>query len=294
MLIKKLEQKQLIHPPNWLSTNTHYLTIMGSQAYGCNSPDSDFDIYGFCIPNKEMLFPHLAGEILDFGTQKKRFHQWTEAHIVDKEELKEYDFSVYSIVRFFQLCLENNPNMLDALFTPQNCVIHSTHVGNIVRDNRHAFLHKGCYHKFRGYAFSQIKKMKDKNPEPGSKRAKYIEEYGYDMKYGLHLVRLLGEVEQILTLHDLDLQRDKEVYKSIKRGEWKEQDIYDYFDSKEKTLEVVYNESKLPWGPDEPKIKQLLLDCLESHYGSLDKAIVVEGKELTVLRKIQELCEQVL
>jgi uncharacterized protein len=294
MLIQELEKKKLIHPPNWLSTNTHYLTIMGSQAYGCNSPDSDFDIYGFCIPSKQTLFPHLAGEILDFGTQKKRFHQWSESHIIDKEELKEYDFSVYSIVRFFQLCLENNPNMLDALFTPQNCVIHSTHVGNIVRDNRHAFLHKGCYHKFRGYAFSQIKKMKDKNPEPGSKRAKYIEEYGYDMKYGLHLVRLLGEVEQILTLHDLDLQRDKEVYKSIKRGEWKEQDIYDYFDSKEKTLEAVYNESKLPWGPDEETIKQLLLDCLESHYGSLDKAIVVEGKELTVLRKIQELCEQIL
>ena len=53
-------------------------------------------------------------------------------------------------MRFFQLVMENNPNMIDALFTPPNCVIHATRAGELVRENRRMFLHKGCWHRFNG------------------------------------------------------------------------------------------------------------------------------------------------
>lgn len=38
-----------------------YETIMGSVAYGVNTDTSDFDTVGFCIPNKDIVFPHLRG-----------------------------------------------------------------------------------------------------------------------------------------------------------------------------------------------------------------------------------------
>jgi hypothetical protein len=53
-----------------------------------------------------------------------------------------YDLTIYGIIKFFNLAMENNPNVIDSLFTPVNCVLHITRVGNLVRENRRLFLHK--------------------------------------------------------------------------------------------------------------------------------------------------------
>ena len=50
MLLKKLTDKGLISPPDWLPLNTQYLTMMGSVAYGVEGGASDVDIYGITIP----------------------------------------------------------------------------------------------------------------------------------------------------------------------------------------------------------------------------------------------------
>ncbi|TLD40175.1 MAG: hypothetical protein JETT_3562 [Candidatus Jettenia ecosi] len=83
-------------------------------------------------------------------------------------------------------------------------------------------------------------------------------------------------MEQILIEGDLALQRNNEQLKSIRRGEWSEQQIIDYFNAKEKYLEELYTKSTLPNLPDEQRIKALLLQCLEPHYGSRDKAIIYQ------------------
>lgn len=289
-ILNKLADRKLIHPPSWLPTNVHYLTLMGSVAYGTTSDTSDNDVYGFVIPPKDMIFPHLRGEILDFGTQKKRFSQWQQHHI--KSDKKSYDFQVFSIVRYFHLCMGNNPNMIDSLFTPVNCVLHSTAIGEMVRENRKMFLHKGCWHTFKGYAYSQLHKMTIKDPT--GKRRELIDKHGYDTKYAYHLVRLLNEVEQILTEGDLDLKRNREQLKSIRRGEWKENDVREYFTRKESELETVYTHSLLPWGPDEDAIKTLLLNCLEHHYGSMGDALIIGNESQIAIREIADICHRLL
>ncbi len=272
-IVDRFISKQLVTPPSFLKNNIQYEVMMGSIAYGVTSNDSDIDIYGFCIPSKHIIFPHLAGEIFGFGTQHKRFEQWQQQHIKDPNNPKEYDFSIYSIIKYFQLCMQNNPNMIDSLFVPRRCILHSTQVGEHIRENRKLFLHKGSWHKFKGYAYSQIRKMQTKMPDENSTRYKMVKEFGYDVKFAYHVIRLLNEVEQILIEGDLDLQRNREQLKSIRNGEWTQEQIINYFESKEKELESLYTSSKLPHSPDENIIKGLLLECLEMHYGSLDNAI---------------------
>src|SRR5206468_3796781 len=128
-----------------------------------------------------------------------------------------YDLTIFGIVKFFQLAMENNPNVIGSLFTPATCVLHSTRVGNLVRENRRLFLHRGAWPKFKGYAYSQLHKIAIK--EPTGKRAEVVAAHGYDTKFAYHVVRLLGEVEQILLEGDIDLQRDNERLKAIRRGE---------------------------------------------------------------------------
>ncbi len=286
-IVDDLTQKKLAHPPPWLPMNCHYLSMMGSVAYGVSSDTSDMDIYGFCIPPKEIIFPHLAGEIFGFGTQKKRFNQWQQHHIQDPCAMqgkgREYDLTVYNIVDYFQLLMGNNPNMIDSIFTPDNCVLHITRIGTMVRENRKLFLHKKCWHTFKGYAYAQMKKIRNKERESSARR-ELIEKYGYDTKFGYHLVRLLNECEQILIEGDLDLQRNREQLKEIRNGGWTEKQLEDYFAMKEVALEETYNKSTLRWGPDEVAIKDLLLKVLEEHYGSLDKCVVKQDAVVNALR----------
>ncbi len=271
-LLKRLNKEGLINPPKFLLNNVAYLTMVGSVAYGVSDVGSDIDVYGFCIPHKNTIFPHLAGEISGFGRQIKRFEQWEQHHIKESSG-KEYDFSIYSIIKYFQLCMDNNPNMLDSLFVPRRCIIHSTQIGELVRESRKLFLHKGAFHKFKGYAYGQLHKMRIKDPEVGSKRYDMVQEFGYDLKFAYHIVRLLDEVEQILVEHNIDLQRNREQLKAVRRGEWTMAQVENYFTKKELWLEELYVKSTLQHKPDEGRIKELLLHCLEIHFGSLEKCI---------------------
>lgn len=287
--VQTLAKLQLIQPPSWLATNVHYETMMGSIAYGVSDDSSDVDIYGFCIPPKDVVFPHLAGKIPGFGKAYKRFDQFQQHHISHGDD--EYDISIYNIVRYFQLCMENNPNMVDSLFTPERCVLHCSAIGVMVRERRKEFLHKGCWAKYKGYAHAQLHKMRGQKRE--GKRKVLFEKFGFDVKFAYHVVRLMYEAEMILVEGDLDLTRHRAHLKSIRRGESSQEDIFDWFESKEKALEKAYETSTLPWGPDEDKIKNLLLDCLEHHYGSLEKAIVKEDRILSAFREITDILNRV-
>lgn len=292
-LIEKLHSKGLIKPPGFVIGGTQYLTIMGSVAYGVSGDSSDMDLYGFAIPPKSIVFPHTAGYIPGFSTQVPSFDQYQQHHVIEKDTGKEYDLNVYSIIKYFRLVMENNPNMIDSLFTAPNMVVTSTKISDMVRDERKMFLHKGAWHKFKGYAYGQVQKMKVKEPDETSVRYAMVQKYGYDVKFAYHVVRLLDEVEQILTEGDIDLMRNREQLKSIRRGDWKMEEIEEHFTRREKDLGTLYTTSKLPHGPDEPKITKLLLSCLEEHYGSLDEMIKVQDPAIDILREIKKMVEHV-
>ena len=85
--LQRLTDRGLVKPPRWLPANVQYETIMGSVAYGVSSDTSDVDVYGWAIPPKEDIFPHLRGEILGFGRPAcslvaaplpRTFGRWTE------------------------------------------------------------------------------------------------------------------------------------------------------------------------------------------------------------------------
>jgi len=296
MIIKELEDKGLIRPQAWLSSNVHYLTIVGSVAYAATDTnvESDLDLFGWCTPKRETIFPHTVGVIKNFGWQGEEFEQWQQHHVFDKDALggkgREYDLQIFSIIKYFNLLMENNPTVMDSLFTPRECVVHSTEIGNMVRDNRKLFLSKRCWAKYKGYAISQLHKMTSK--KRSGKRKVVQEKYGWDLKFGMHVVRLLYEAEMILQEGDLDLRRHSEHLKAIRRGEWTEKQVMEWAAEKEFQLEKVFFESKLQDKPDENLIKNLLINCLEHHYGKLDNSsIIMPDRNYTVLKQIKKILE---
>jgi predicted nucleotidyltransferase len=293
--LQHLAHHGLVKPPQWLPGNVQYETIMGSVAFGVSSDSSDVDIYGWAIPPKEDLFPHLRGEVPGFGKPHVSFEQFQQQHIHDHDALggrgRSYDVTIYGVVKFFNLAMENNPNIIDSLFTPINCVQHSTSAGDLVRENRRLFLHKGAWPKFKGYAYSQLHKIAIKRPQ--GKRAALVETHGFDVKFAYHVVRLLLEVEMILLEGDIDLQRHNEQLKAIRRGEWTEERLRNWCSEKESHLERAYAESTLRAVPEETRIRELLLNVLEAHYGSLEHCVVNPDRVVQALRRIQAELDEV-
>ena len=286
---KLYSQNKLPTAPDFLSSEIQYEVIMGSVAYGVSNDSSDMDVYGFAIPPKDYVFPQLRGEIPGFDDFDLKFEQYQQHHIFDATSLggkgRTYDFTIYSIVKYFRLLMDNNPNIIDSLFVPQNCVLHSTDIGDVVRENRQIFLHKGCWAKFKGYAYGQMHKIRTKKPE--GKRKTLVDEHGYDVKFAYHVVRLLDEVEQLLLHHDMDLRRNAEQLKAIRRGEWSLIQLEDYFKNKEADLERVYLESTLPDRASPDVIRQLLMDCLEQHFGSLSAVVSQQNAAELALKEMK-------
>jgi len=181
---------------------------------------------------------------------------------------------------------------IDSLFTSQNCAVLCTKVGEMVRLNRRSFLHKGSWFKFKGYAFSQLKKARSQT-RVGS-RKDMVEEYHYDLKFAMHIFRLLDEVEQIMTYGDIDLMRDKEQLKYIREGNYTLEQIEQMFQDREKQLEALYHSCTcIPNRPDVEKIKGLLIDCLEEHFGSLAEVQrSTDASVASVIRDIESVLDR--
>lgn len=283
--VLKMFSQGVVKPPNHVIKGLQYETIMGSLSYGVSTDNSDQDIYGFSIPYKTIIFPHLQGYIMDFGPRPQGFDQWQEHHVKSPCGQIVYDFNIFGIVRFFNLCLNSNPNMVDSLFTPESCIQHITKIGSIIRDKRHLFLSKKMWFTYKGYAYSQFRKIFTKEPDKG-KRKEICEKFGYDTKFAYHIVRLITQVEQVLTEGTMDLQASREQLKFIREGGWTKEELSKYLHDKSISLEEVKNNSKIQEKPDQKAIKELLLNCLEEHFGSLENAVLVPNRSVQFAKEI--------
>lgn len=115
-----------------------FKALVGSQAQGTATPESDEDIKGIYMQNVD--------DLISFGYEE--FVQ------VSKDE------SYYEIRRFIELLMVANPNALEILFSSEDCILETSPQFKLLYDNRNKFLTKKCYSSFAGYANMQISKAR--------------------------------------------------------------------------------------------------------------------------------------
>lgn len=158
----------------------------------------------------------------------------------------EYDITVHSLPKFLNLAMNGNPNFLEVLYVDN--ILFSNEVGQLVRENRDLFLSKLVWNTFRGFAKHELHKD----------------------KLSYHTIRLLIELKQILKTHTLNLKSHSSFLKTIKEGNIDRDSILHLHNRLLEECEEAKDLSTLPDKPDNKKIKQLLLNCLEIQYGSLN------------------------
>jgi uncharacterized protein len=136
--------------------------ISGSQAYGLALPHSDTDIKGVFIQ------------------PKKEYYGLT---YIDQINNETNDTMYYEIKKFVELLLKNNPNILELLSTPDDCVLHRHSVMDLLKPEM--FLSRMCNQTFGQYAYAQIKKARGLNKKilnPLDRKRKTILDFCYVVK----------------------------------------------------------------------------------------------------------------
>lgn len=174
----------------------------------------------------------------------------------------EWDIVAYEAKKMISLLTKGNPNVLSALWLEPNHYLDVRPAGQMLIDNRDAFVGKHVYRSFTGYAYSQLKRMTHYTFEGymGSKRKALVDEFGYDTKNAAHLIRLLRMGIEFLTDGRLYVQRqDAPQLLEIKRGEWSLDQVKRLSDNLFERAEEAFVHSTLPVGPDRERILDLCI-----------------------------------
>lgn len=110
----------------------------GSHLYGFATPESDEDFRGVFIPDKDYVL----------GMK-----------VVEQVEQKEPDRVLYAVKKFFQLALNNNPNIIELLYVPKDKMIVCHPIWEKVINARNLFLSKKSKFSFSGYAHAQLQRI---------------------------------------------------------------------------------------------------------------------------------------
>jgi len=129
---------------------------VGSHLFGTVTPDSDLDLYGVFMPFEEIIFGSHRCDEVKFDVIAKDDTGRNTKDAVD-ETIVEYR-------KFIKLSLENNPNILNAMFTNSENIMFKDERGFADRllGMAEMFPHKGCFNRFIGYANAQKHKMRIK------------------------------------------------------------------------------------------------------------------------------------
>jgi len=131
--------------------------VAGSRAYGTAHAESDEDIRGvFVQPGYEFL------------TLQEPLRQVSD---------QRGDVVYYALARFLELALKANPNIIELLYMPPECVQSSTSYWERLLEHRSLFVSKLAYASHVGYAQAQIKKARGRNkwinrPQPEAQPAR--------------------------------------------------------------------------------------------------------------------------
>jgi len=128
--------------------------IIGSQLYGTATPTSDTDFGGFFIADIEYYYGLNSVDEVDFSTVSKLENGRNAPDAID--------LKLYELRKFVRLAMENNPNIIEQLFIPQNKMVFCNAAAMKIFTSAHLFPHKGLTQKFIGYAKSQLHKMRVK------------------------------------------------------------------------------------------------------------------------------------
>ena len=228
-----------------------YKVRMGSNAFGLADANSDTDLRGIYLPPADW---HWSLQPLPEQIEYKRT---ADGRLLDhNSEADADDVCWWEIEKFVRLALKANPNVLEALYVPDQHVFFADEIGVKLRELRGIFLSKYVYQTYSGYVLSQFKKLK-KDVEHGSEPKH---------KHSMHLIRLLYSGIEAVKGNGImvDVGQYREELLAIKKGGMPFAAVYAKAMELNREFETAYGHTRLPDRPDVAAADRFLIDARRS------------------------------
>jgi predicted nucleotidyltransferase len=213
--------------------------IVGSHAYGLNTPTSDIDKAGvFVLPTRE---------ILGLKKMNETVHQ---VKVADGD----LDLTLHEVGKYVSLALQANPTALEYLWL-DSYEVRDLH-GDMLLEIREAFLSKRVRDSYIGYASQQVHRLVGRKGtfDPDLKKR--------TAKHARHCTRLLIQVEHLMEFGALKVKLTEEQAKFCRAmGALAESD-HERFASEalERIAFLKEMPSVLPDAPDDAIVNDVLLE----------------------------------
>lgn len=156
--------------------------IAGSKAHGLNTLGSDTDIKGvFVLPKEEFFGLRYTPQVSNESN----------------------DIVYYELGRYVELLLKNNPNMMELLYSPADCILYKNPIMDEL--NPALFISKVCEASFANYAYTQIKKaygLEKKIMNPVEAERKSVADFCY-----VHKEKTAISLKQFLLDNEMAIEK---------------------------------------------------------------------------------------
>ena len=223
--------------PDWAPESTLLELRMGSFAYGVDTETSDRDLLAVCVPPPLPWSDFLPG--FDPPLRPFETFQWHGSPGVD--------WTVYGIGHYVRLCLENNPNLLESLYAPADCVLRAKPVGRALREARSLFPHRGLIDRYLGAAATNLRSAIGRPDGSVDRRRAY------------HAVRLVDIAEAFVRTGEVDLRYRADRWRAIRAGEWPREKVQAEAENGIALVRELAPGSPLPVRPRSEPVRNLLL-----------------------------------
>ncbi|MDX6547374.1 MAG: uncharacterized protein QOG33_924 [Gaiellales bacterium] len=176
------------------------------------------------------------------------------------------DLTTYSLRKYARLAAAGNPTILLLLFIPPEHLVTQTPLGERLQELAPAFASKRAVAKFLGYMNNQRERLGGTRGQMRVNRPELIDAHGWDVKYGMHALRLAYQgLEYVetgrLTLPMAEPARSR-VF-SVRRGAVSREDVLEEISDIEVRTKRALELSELPERPNTAAITEFLVEAYQ-------------------------------
>lgn len=238
--------------------------IGGSELHGAKVKDTDdLDIYGLYIEKPQTMLG------LDATKPPKHFHVWSSATNERRNGPEDVDIALYGLNKWATMVAKGNPTALNFLFAPSILTGEVRQEWENIRWRvRNAVVSKYASHEFKGFADAQLGRLLGtKGRGQKGQRPDLEAKFGYDVKAGMHVMRLLDEAIELMTTGYMTFPRpNKELLVHIRTGGWSLDRLTSEANRRFAELDKAVELSNLPDEADIKALDQIITEAYHRHW----------------------------
>lgn len=235
------------------------------------------------LPNHDDDWCGIFIEPLEIVTGLNSYSQFVWSTNGDSKRNKPGDLDVclWSLSKWAKLASKGNPTALSYLYATN---VIENKLWRKIQASGNVFLATSHANAFIGFAKSQLDRLLGLRGEgKHGQRPEMSDQYGWDVKAGMHVIRLLNEGIELMETGIISYPRpEKDLLISIRTGNCKLDDIISMADSLFIRLSETSKKSFLPSVVDMKAVSKLISEIYGEHWNQSNDVVSVLAKAVSV------------